>query len=292
MVAVRAASIALLAVFLPLRLGAAPERPYSVTEKREPCAEFHPLRHPYFGDTHVHTAFSQDASTQGTRNTPWDAYRFARGQSLGIQPYDDRGRALRTVKLARPLDFAAVTDHSEYLGVLRATEPDLPLNRRSLRDRLLHDGRLKNTLMLAQSLLGFDLEDAIVPGWQDISRSAWSEIIATAQRHNDPGRFTTFIGYEWSSMPGERNLHRNIIYRSAEVPPLPYSSVESEDPRDLWTALEQQREQGMESFAIPHNGNVSDGLMYDSVMYDGSAMDADYAERRMRNEPLSEIFEV
>ena len=86
MATTRAAAIALLALLPPLQLGAAPERPYPVTEKREPCAEFHPLRHPYFGDTHVHTAFSHDASTQGTRNTPWDAYRFARGQALGIQP--------------------------------------------------------------------------------------------------------------------------------------------------------------------------------------------------------------
>ena len=247
--------------------------------------DYNPQRNLYWGDLHIHTSYSTDAYTSGVRATPDDAYTFVKGGEI-------EHAAGYGIRLQRPLDFAAVTDHSEYLGVLRATEPDLPLNHRSLRDRLLHDGRLKNTLMLARSLLGFDLEDAIVPGWQDISRSAWSEIIATAQRHNDPGRFTTFIGYEWSSMPGERNLHRNIIYRSAEVPPLPYSSVESEDPRDLWTALEQQREQGMESFAIPHNGNVSDGLMYDSVMYDGSAMDADYAGRRMHNEPLSEIFQV
>ncbi len=219
------------------------------------------------------------------RATPDDAYTFAKGGEI-------EHAAGYGIRIRRPLDFAAVTDHSEYLGVLRATQPDGPLSRRGLRERLLNDGRLEITVMLAQSLLGFDLENDIVPGWEDISRSAWQETVATAERHNDPGRFTAFVGYEWSSMPGERNLHRNVIYRSAHVPALPFTSLDSEDPRDLWSALEQQRQQGMECFAIPHNGNLSDGRMYDRFMFDGKPMDAAYANRRMDNEPLSEIFQV
>ncbi len=247
--------------------------------------EYNPQRNLYWGDLHIHTGYSTDAYTNGVRATLDDAYTFVKGgEILHAAGYG--------IRLQRPLDFAAVTDHSEYLGVLRATAPDLPLNRKSLRERLLNDGRLMNTIMVAQSMLGFDLENAIVPGWEEISRSAWQDTIDTARRHNDPGRFTAFVGYEWTSMPNERNLHRNVIYRSSRVPTLPFSSVDSEDPRDLWTALESQREQGMESFAIPHNGNVSDGLMYDSVMYDGKAMDANYAQRRMLNEPISEIFQV
>lgn len=247
--------------------------------------EYNPQRNLYWGDLHIHTSFSTDAYTNGVRATPNDAYTFAKGGEI-------EHAAGYGIRLRRPLDFAAVTDHSEYMGVLRATNPDLPLSRRGLRDRLLNDGRLEFTLVLAQSMLGFDLEDAIVPNWQDISRGAWQETIATAERHNDPGRFTTFVGYEWSSMPAERNLHRNVIYRSARAPELPFSSVDSEDPRDLWTALEQQRKQGIQSLAIPHNGNVSDGRMYDAVMYDGKPMNAVYARRRMENEPLSEIFQV
>jgi len=247
--------------------------------------EFNPRRNLYWGDLHIHTSYSTDAYTNGVRATPDDAYTFVKGGEI-------EHAAGYGIRLQRPLDFAAVTDHSEYLGVLRATGPDLPLNRRGLRDRLLHDGRLQNTLLVVQSMLGFDLENAIVPGWEDITRSAWSEIVATAQRHNDPGRFTAFIGYEWTSMPEERNLHRNVIYRGSKVPDIPFSSVDSEDPRDLWAALEKQRNQGMESFAIPHNGNVSDGRMYDRVMFDGGAMYGDYAARRMRNEPISEIFQV
>ena len=102
-------------------------RPFAVTEARQPCEAYHPLRQPFFGDTHVHTAYSLDASTQDTRNTPRDAYRFARGEPIGIQPYDDEGRPLRTVQLTRPLDFAAVTDHAELLGEVGICKtPGLP----------------------------------------------------------------------------------------------------------------------------------------------------------------------
>ncbi len=257
----------------------------AVQPPEKESTEFNPRRNLYWGDLHIHTSYSTDAYTNGVRATPDDAYTFVKGGEI-------EHAAGYGIRLQRPLDFAAVTDHSEYLGVLRATGPDLPLNRRGLRDRLLHDGRLQNTLLVVQSMLGFDLENAIVPGWEDITRRAWREIVATAQRHNDPGRFTTFIGYEWTSMPEERNLHRNVIYRGSKVPDIPFSSVDSEDPRDLWAALEKQRSLGMESFAIPHNGNVSDGRMYDQVMFDGVAMNGDYAARRMRNEPISEMFQV
>jgi len=249
------------------------------------ATEYNPQRNLYWGDLHIHTSFSTDAYTNGVRATPDDAYTFAKGGEI-------EHAAGYSIRISRPLDFAAVTDHSEYLGVVRATEPDLPLSRRSLRERLLNDGRLGITVAFAQSLLDFDLEDAIAPGWENISRDTWQETVATAERHNDPDRFTAFVGYEWSSMPGDRNLHRNVIYRSANVPELPFSSVDSENPEDLWSELERQRKHGMESFAIPHNSNLSDGKMYDSIMFNGAPMDAAYARRRMDNEPLSEIFQV
>jgi hypothetical protein len=249
------------------------------------ATEYNAQRNLYWGDLHIHTSYSTDAYTNGVKATPEDAYTFVKGGEI-------EHAAGYGIRLSKPLDFAAVTDHAEYLGVLRATNPDLPLNRRDLRDRLLHDSRLRNTWLLAETMIGFRLKDAIVPGWQDISRSAWQEIIKTAEHHNDPGRFNAFVGYEWSSMPSDKNLHRNVIYRGSDVPDLPFSSVDSEDPRDLWTALEKQREQGMDVFAIPHNGNVSDGRMYDSVMFDGKPMTADYADRRNEFEPISEIFQV
>ncbi|MFK7974880.1 MAG: DUF3604 domain-containing protein [Halioglobus sp.] len=248
-------------------------------------SEFNVQRNVYWGDLHIHTSFSTDAYTNGVRATPDDAYTFVKGGAI-------EHAAGYAIQMQRPLDFAAVTDHSEYLGVLRATQPELPLNERGLRDRLLNDSRLANTWLVAKSMMGFDLENALVPGWEKITADAWQEIVAAAERHNDPGRFTSFIGYEWTSMPNERNLHRNVIYRGSDVPALPYSSVDSEDPRDLWKALDEQRANGMEAFAIPHNGNVSDGLMYDDIMFDGQAMTQDYATLRMRNEPISEIFQV
>ena len=251
----------------------------------KPATAANPHGNLYWGDLHIHTGYSTDAYTNGVRATPDDAYTFVRGGEI-------RHAAGYGIRLQRPLDFAAVTDHSEYLGVLLATRPDLPLNQRDLRDRLLNDGPLQNTWMQFRSMWDFDLENAIVPGWERISASAWQEIVAAAERHYLPGTFTSFVGYEWTSMPGERNLHRNVIYRGTRVPELPYSSVDSEDPRDLWRALEQQRKAGMDNFAIPHNGNVSDGLMYDQVMYDGGGMSTEYAETRMRNEPLSEIFQI
>lgn len=262
---------------------------YNATTATPPPAkaatEYNPQRNLYWGDLHIHTSFSTDAYTNGVRATPDDAYTFAKGGEI-------EHAAGYSIRIRRPLDFAAVTDHSEYLGVVRATEPDGPLSHGGLRERLLNDGPLEITIMLARFLVGFDLEDYIVPGWESISRGAWQETVATAERHNDPDRFTAFVGYEYTSMPEERNLHRNVIYRSANVPELPFSSVDSENPEDLWSELERQRKHGMESFAIPHNSNLSDGKMYDSIMFNGAPMDAAYARRRMDNEPLSEIFQV
>ncbi len=221
----------------------------------------------------------------GVRTLPDDAYTFAKGGEI-------QHAAGYGIRIKTPLDFAAVTDHSEFLGAMRRLKPDVPLSARSLRTRLLNDSPLRNTLALVRTFIGFKPGDLDVPNADGIAHDAWQEIIDAAERHNDPGRFTSFIGYEWSGTPDNRNLHRNVLYRSSKVPDIPYSSVESKDPRDLWTALEQQREQGMQNFAIPHNGNLSDGRMYDSVAFDGTRFDASYAERRMRNEPLTEMFQI
>lgn len=253
-----------------------------------PAIEHKSTRHLLWGDLHIHTSYSTDAWVMGVRATPEDAYVFARGGTI------EHGAGY-PIRIDRPLDFAAVTDHAEYLGAARADDAHItPLEARSLRERLLHDGPLSLALVVARiagGIKGFD-RYADSPRVREIGRQSWQVMIDTANAHYDPGVFTTLIGYEWSSMPDAQNLHRNVIYRDADVPRLPFSSLDSENPEDLWDALDRQREEGKTMLAIPHNGNVSNGLMYDRVRFDGSPMTPEYAQQRLRNEPVSEIMQI
>jgi hypothetical protein len=246
-------------------------------------------RNVFWGDLHIHTSFSYDAYTFGARALPDDAYVYAKGGTI-------EHAIGYPIRASRPLDFAAVTDHVEYLGIPRSlgdAENDEP----SLREVLETGSRWKITWYFLQKA-AFQMgtaerrERVFGTGEREVSRDAWREIIAAAGRHDEPGRFTTFIAYEWTSMPDDENLHRNVLYASDRVPDFPYSSLDSEDPEQLWRALESQRREGMEVLAIPHNGNVSNGKMYDRVTLSGGRLSARYAEARMRNEPISEIFQV
>ena len=250
----------------------------------------HPSRQAFFGDLHIHSALSPDAYVFGVRAMPADAYRFARGATI------EHGAGY-PIQLARPLDFAAVTDHSEYLGVVRAYGERTTLGRRSLRDRLLNDGRLALSLAYLQAvaeLPPFQGRRVEPPeGLEQVPAEAWRTIIEAADSYNEPGVFTTFIAYEWSS-PARDNghLHRNVIYGTSRVPDRPFSAADSQKPRELWRALDAQRAAGMPVIAIPHNPNLSNGETFDVVDRDGNPFDADYVERRRRNEPLTEIFQV
>ncbi len=262
----------------PARAAPPPEKPF-VPASRD--------RNVFFGDLHIHTAFSTDAFTMGVRALPEDAYVFARGGEIG--------HALGyPIRLSRPLDFAAVTDHSEYMGMVRADPPDVPLVQRSIRERFLEDGRLSLTLAWFQTVTrmideGFSPDD---PRGNLASRDAWQEVIAAAKRNDRPGIFTTFVAYEWSKGTDGGMLHRNVFYRGDEVPELPVSSIVAPEPEDLWAALEEQRTAGMDVMAIPHNGNLSDGRMYMKKTLAGEPMTREHGERRLRNEPVSEILQV
>ena len=255
----------------------------------KPLASFNKQRQVFWGDLHIHTGLSYDAYTTGVRTLPDDAYRFMKGGTI------EHGMGY-PIKMSRPLDFGAVTDHSEYLGVPRHLDQSKGVNQ--LRAVMETGSPLKitwnylSTIVMKMSSVEKREEAFGLPGLESVSLEAWQHIIDTAERHNDPGRFTAFIGYEWTSMPNGDNLHRNVIYKTSLVPEFPFSSRDSDNPEDLWDALDKQREQGMSMISIPHNGNVSNGLMYSNVMFDGGALSADYAEQRLFNEPISEILQV
>ena len=254
----------------------------------KPAVDYSPTRHLLWGDLHIHTSYSTDAYILGVRATPNDAYVFTRGGTI-------EHAAGYPIRIDRPLDFAAVTDHSEYMGVAREdSETVLPLEKRSLRERLLNDGPLSLTFALIMSMTDIKgLETfADTPAAQQLVLNAWQLMIDTANAHYEPGVFTTLVGYEWSSMPDGQNLHRNVIYRDDNVPERPFTSLDSENPEDLWDALDQQRLEGKKVLAIPHNGNVSNGLMYGRTQYEGAAMTPEYAAQRTRNEPVSEIMQI
>jgi len=249
-----------------------------------------PDRQAFFGDLHIHSALSPDAYVFGVRAMPTDAYRYAKGATI------EHGAGY-PIRISRPLDFAAVTDHSEYLGIVRAYGEQTTLGRRSLRDRLLNDGKLSLTRAYFETIAelpSFQGRKLGVPaGLEHVPAEAWRTIIDAAETHNEPGVFTAFIAYEWSSPArNSGHLHRNVIYGTSRVPDRPFSSVDSPKPRELWQALDAQRAAGMPVLAIPHNSNLSNGDTFDVVDSDGNAFDAAYVEKRRRNEPLTEIFQV
>lgn len=245
-------------------------------------------RNAYFGDLHVHTRLSFDAYIFNVRATPDDAYRYARGESIGhASGYDVR-------LIDAPLDFLAVTDHSEYLGTLQAmNDPAHPLSRIPYAPELF--SRDVQQITRAFTRIGNSLRDGkYLEELRDpeTRAAAWRSVIDAAERNYQPGRLTTFIGYEYTSAPDGRNLHRNVIFRGNRAPDLPFSALESQNPEDLWAWMDVQRRRGMEALAIPHNSNGSDGTMFARTMWDGRPLDRAAAELRARNEPLAEITQV
>ena len=243
-----------------------------------------PLRNAYFGELHVHTRHSFDAYIFEVRANPDDAYRFAKGEAI-------QHATGQTMQLRTPLDFQAVTDHAFYLGMLPAMDtPGDPLYDTQIAEELRAldaGGGFQRALQAMGSgeLAALDGEPAKLSAWQDI--------IDAAEKHNDPGRFTAFIGYEFTSSSDDRgNLHRNVIFRGSEVPGRPFARTDSRDPEDLWAWMDELRDKGIEALAIPHNSNGSNGQMFRLATFEGAPLNADYAETRMRNEPLVEVSQV
>ena len=267
------------------------------------CARYDPLRTPHFGDLHVHTALSLDASTQGTRAMPADAYRFARGEPLGVQPFDADGRPSRTLRLDRPLDFAAVTDHAELFGELDiCRSPDLPghdampcIIQRWFPRLSFFIANSQVTNSAAPHRFAFCGPDGAI--CRDAARTPWRAVQEAAdafQDHTDACRFTTFVGYEWTGAPGSNNLHRNVIYQNATVPDLPLSYVDEPQLDRFLARLKAECRDalpGCDVLTIPHNSNLSNGMMFATTEADGAPLSPQTATLRHDWEPLVEVMQ-
>ena len=249
-----------------------------------------PQRDVFFGETHVHTSWSFDAYIFGNMLTgPEDAYKYALGHPI-------KHPAGYEVQIKRPLDFLAVTDHSEYAGTLRlANDPGSAISTLPIAEKLKVRSKediQKIYLWLATTLLKNEpIKELVSP---EVAGSVWKQVVEIADKYYQPGTFTTFAAYEWSSTPDNRNLHRNILFKdSKKVPARPFSSIDSVHPEDLWTWMDGQRQAGNELLAISHNANLSDGIMFPlEVDHKGRPIDAAWARQRVNNEPLSEIQQL
>ncbi len=244
-------------------------------------------RQAFFGDLHVHTQNSFDAYIFNVRTTPDDAYNYAKGAPLKhAYGYPIRLRGA-------PLDFMGVTDHAMYMGVLKALgDPEHRLSRTEIASQLISDDIVQVMTAFRQVAAGVVTGEAD-PRLEhiDVIQDAWQEEVDAAERHNEPGKFTTFVAYEYTSSP-PYNLHRNVVFKSARVPQKPFAVTDSRNPEDLWDWMDANRENGIESLAIPHNPNWSNGLMFQRTTFEGDPLSAAYAEQRMRNEPIVEMTQV
>lgn len=266
-----------------------------------------------WGDTHLHSSYSFDAFLNGNQTSdPNTAYRFAKGLPV-IHPYN-RTR----VQIETPLDFLVVSDHAEFYGGIRdiyrdgIQDPDP-----GIIERIFYwytENQIRNAIdtetgpeffvgVLPQeqdpreaAATWTEQANAAIPGGDVSARKAWARMLEFAENHNDPGKFTTLVGWEWSTIPGGANLHRVVLTdadQEAAAKFLPFSSTDSPYPEDLWAWMTKVSDEiGARFIAIPHNSNISKGLMFDEYTLRGDAIDADYAKRRQQAEPIVEITQI
>ncbi len=246
----------------------------------------------FFGDTHFHTNLSFDAGLVGTTLGVDEGFRFARGEKV----ISNSGQP---VQLIRPLDFLVITDHAELIGLAPMIHNSDPALLADPWGKWVHDrfnagpeGRMEafGSIMEAGTA-GINPMSS-----NEAGRSIWVNFVEKAETYNEPGRFTAMTGFEWSSTPSGNNLHRVVIYRDGADKTsrtVPYSMFDSDDPEGLWQYMADYEDKvGGRILAIPHNGNLSNGLMFNGKTSDGKRMTRDYAEKRSRWEPLHEVSQV
>jgi len=248
------------------------------------------LREAYYGDLHLHTSYSTDVHMLGgTSVDPDTAYRFAKGERIRYLGEE--------IQRAVPLDFLAVTDHSENLGAFAGLDdPNSRVSRSDAGKQVKEVGQAlsrRDMRHFWEAWIDFFVgsQNRLPADLKRLSDAAWKRTIEAANRHYEPGRFTTFIGYEWTAMPFGANLHRNVIFRGDRAPS-PFTAFDSKFPEDLWAWLGAMRKKGFEAIAIPHNPNASNGLMYGWSDSYTALIGPRYALMRQMNEPLSEISQI
>lgn len=268
------------------------------------CDVFDPLRMPLFGDTHVHTALSYDANVRGTRLGHQDAYRFARGEPIGIQPYDAEGNPLRTIQRDRPLDWVVISDHAEYFGtVANCTDPEQPAYDHP-QCELYRGNPLESFasfgLITSQPPEQADYPELCGEGGAlclEAGAEVWGQIQADAAAAHDASsscEFSAVLGYEWTPNPASNNLHRNVIFKSEVVPDRAVGYFDEKYVEDLWAHLRGEcidAGTGCDVLTIPHNPNLADGTFFRPFDKNGEPIDAAYAEERAFMEPIFEIYQ-
>lgn len=258
--------------------------------KETPAPAENMLRNAYFGETHMHTAYSLDAYIGGTRLTPSDAYAYARGATVVVNGTEKTRH--------RPLDFVAVSDHAEYIGEMFSTLVDgAPGHDQDLLKQLrgltsIEDKESWFHKYVIENNRGTTPQHPPFFAGMETVKSAWQVMIDAANKNNVPGTFTAFIAFEWSGAPNGGNLHRNVIYRDNNVPLVPMSYIDINREDGLWAWLAEGEADGMVALAIPHNSNASKLMMFPDVDADGNAIDLSYAQTRQHFEPLIEMMQI
>ena len=256
----------------------------SIGEPGRDAGGANPLKNVYFGEQHLHTRNSPDAFVVGTRGTWDDAYKWAMGEEITLSTTGEK------IKKSTPYDFVGITDHAEYFGIMpRLGDPNDALSNSELAQMMKRSPGEAVSAVIGSLLSGEPMQEFVSP---ELITENWKRYVDKTNEYNQPGKFTTFIAWEWTSIPVGRNLHRNVFFRDDVGPAAPFSAFDSIYPEDLWTFQEVQRTAGHDNLAIPHNGNVSDGWMFSPNTFLGGPMDARHAKRQALNEPVFEMIQT